>query len=95
MKNFTNLLRLTAPKAPVRTLPNPSQQRNAGFHPPPPSIPRPHTAPTGTPQNTVHRPSSLATAWVGSYRIAYQVLDGELVVLVVEVGDRRDVHRDI
>ncbi|OKI56109.1 type II toxin-antitoxin system RelE family toxin [Streptomyces sp. MJM1172] len=32
---------------------------------------------------------------VGSYRIAYQVLDGELVVLVVKVGDRRDVHRGI
>ncbi|MGW6971980.1 hypothetical protein [Streptomyces sp. NPDC054952] len=27
--------------------------------------------------------------------IAHQVLDGELVVLVVEVGDRRDAYRRI
>ncbi|MFD3551436.1 type II toxin-antitoxin system RelE/ParE family toxin [Streptomyces goshikiensis] len=40
-------------------------------------------------------PSGLYRLRVGSYRVAYQVLDGELVVLVVEVGDRRDVHRDI
>ncbi|MFB7785710.1 type II toxin-antitoxin system RelE/ParE family toxin [Streptomyces vinaceus] len=40
-------------------------------------------------------PSGLYRLRVGSYRIAYQVLDGELVVLVVEVGDRRDVHRAI
>ncbi len=32
---------------------------------------------------------------VGSYRVAYQVLDGELVVLVVKVGDRREVYRTI
>ena len=30
---------------------------------------------------------------VGNYRIAYQVNDGELVVLVVKVGNRRDIHR--
>ncbi|MGW6411922.1 type II toxin-antitoxin system RelE family toxin [Streptomyces vinaceus] len=40
-------------------------------------------------------PSSLYRLRVGSYRIAHQVLDGELVVLVVKVGDRRDVHRTI
>lgn len=40
-------------------------------------------------------PSGLYRLRVGSYRIAYQVLDGELVVLVVKVGDRRDVCRDI
>ncbi|MFD6231026.1 type II toxin-antitoxin system RelE/ParE family toxin [Streptomyces sp. NPDC060232] len=40
-------------------------------------------------------PSGLYRLRVGSYRIAYQVLDGELVVLVVKVGDRRDVYRTI
>ncbi|MFK0044906.1 type II toxin-antitoxin system RelE/ParE family toxin [Streptomyces sp. NPDC090741] len=40
-------------------------------------------------------PSGLYQLRVGSYRIAYQVLDGELVILVVKVGDRRDVYRDI
>ncbi|MFD6184052.1 type II toxin-antitoxin system RelE/ParE family toxin [Streptomyces goshikiensis] len=58
----------------------------------------PHRFPGPTPPPPGHRrtgPSSRATAWVGSYRIAYQVLDGELVVLVVEVGDRRDVYRGI
>lgn len=40
-------------------------------------------------------PSGLYRLRVGSDRIAYQVLDGELVVLVVKVGDRRDVCRDI
>ncbi|MEU2832415.1 type II toxin-antitoxin system RelE/ParE family toxin [Streptomyces lavendulae] len=40
-------------------------------------------------------PSGLYRLQVGSYRIAYQVLDGELVILVVKVGDRRDVYRGI
>ncbi|QES48599.1 plasmid stabilization protein [Streptomyces venezuelae] len=40
-------------------------------------------------------PSGLYRLRVGSYRIAYQVLDGELVILVVKVGDRRDIYRTI
>ncbi|WP_353479728.1 type II toxin-antitoxin system RelE/ParE family toxin [Streptomyces sp. ALI-76-A] len=32
---------------------------------------------------------------VGSYRVAYQINDGELVILVVKVGDRRDVNRNL
>lgn len=31
---------------------------------------------------------------VGSFRILYEVVDDELVVLVVRVGHRRSVHRD-
>ena len=30
----------------------------------------------------------------GRYRIVYEVRDAELVVLVVRVGDRRDIYRD-
>lgn len=30
---------------------------------------------------------------VGDYRVIYQVRDAELVVLVVTVGDRREVYR--
>ncbi|MEU8462530.1 type II toxin-antitoxin system RelE/ParE family toxin [Streptomyces sp. NPDC029003] len=40
-------------------------------------------------------PSGLYRLRVGSHRIAYQVLDGELVILVVKVGDRRDAYRTI
>lgn len=40
-------------------------------------------------------PSGLYRLRVGSYRVAYQVLDGELVILVVKVGDRRDIYRTI
>ncbi|GGR88173.1 translation repressor RelE [Streptomyces humidus] len=40
-------------------------------------------------------PSGLYRLRVGSYRVAYQVDDGELVVLVVKVGDRRDVYRNL
>lgn len=40
-------------------------------------------------------PSGLYRLRVGSYRVAYQINDGELVILVVEVGDRRDVYRSL
>jgi mRNA interferase RelE/StbE len=40
-------------------------------------------------------PSGLYRLRVGGYRVAYQVVDGELVVLVVKVGDRRDVYRGV
>ncbi|MFI0271421.1 type II toxin-antitoxin system RelE/ParE family toxin [Streptomyces luteogriseus] len=40
-------------------------------------------------------PSGLYRLRVGSYRVAYQINDGELVVLVVKVGDRRDVYRNL
>jgi len=32
---------------------------------------------------------------VGSYRIIYQVKDRELLVLVVHLGDRREVYRQL
>ncbi|MDT3726622.1 type II toxin-antitoxin system RelE/ParE family toxin [Streptomyces sp. DSM 41972] len=40
-------------------------------------------------------PSGLYRLRVGSYRIAYQINDGELVILVIKVGDRRDVYRSL
>jgi mRNA interferase RelE/StbE len=40
-------------------------------------------------------PSGLYRLRVGSYRVAYQVNAGELVVLVVKVGDRRDGYRNL
>ncbi|MFD7922323.1 type II toxin-antitoxin system RelE/ParE family toxin [Streptomyces sp. NPDC059740] len=40
-------------------------------------------------------PSGLYRLRVGSHRVAYRVEDGELVVLVVKVGDRREVYRGI
>ncbi|MCH0556313.1 type II toxin-antitoxin system RelE/ParE family toxin [Streptomyces sp. MUM 16J] len=40
-------------------------------------------------------PSGLYRLRVGSYRVAYQIDDGELVVLVVKVGDRRDIYRNL
>ena len=30
---------------------------------------------------------------VGDYRVVYEVLDGELVVLVVRIAQRREVYR--
>ncbi|MFJ2114569.1 type II toxin-antitoxin system RelE/ParE family toxin [Streptomyces sp. NPDC087850] len=36
-------------------------------------------------------PSGLHRLRVDGHRIAYHILDGELVILAVEVGDRRDV----
>ncbi|WP_284578542.1 type II toxin-antitoxin system RelE/ParE family toxin [Streptomyces sp. 2P-4] len=40
-------------------------------------------------------PSGLYRLRVGNYRVAYQVDNGELVILVVKVGDRRDVYRNL
>lgn len=40
-------------------------------------------------------PSGLYRLRVGTYRVAYQINDGELVILVVKVGDRRDVYRNL
>jgi mRNA interferase RelE/StbE len=40
-------------------------------------------------------PSGLYRLRVGSYRVAYQVNDGELVILVVKGGDRRGVYRNL
>ncbi|GAB1329228.1 type II toxin-antitoxin system RelE family toxin [Streptomyces sennicomposti] len=40
-------------------------------------------------------PSGLYRLRVGSYRIAYQINEGELLILVVKVGDRRDVYRNL
>ncbi|MEU4179202.1 type II toxin-antitoxin system RelE/ParE family toxin [Streptomyces sp. NPDC026589] len=38
-------------------------------------------------------PSGLYRLRVGNYRVAYQVEDGELIILVVKVGNRRDDYR--
>jgi mRNA interferase RelE/StbE len=40
-------------------------------------------------------PSGLYRLRVGNYRVAYQINDGELVILVVKVGDRRNVCRNL
>ncbi|MFE7620536.1 type II toxin-antitoxin system RelE/ParE family toxin [Streptomyces sp. NPDC057496] len=40
-------------------------------------------------------PSGLYRLRVGSYRVAYQINEGELVILVVKMGDRRDVYRNL
>ncbi len=40
-------------------------------------------------------PSDLYRLRVGNHRVAYQINDGELVILVVKVGDRRNVYRDL
>lgn len=40
-------------------------------------------------------PSDLYQLRVGNYRVAYQINDGELVILVVKAGDRRDVYRNL
>lgn len=38
-------------------------------------------------------PSGLYRLRVGNYRVAYLVQDGELTILVVKVGNPRDVYR--
>ncbi|MET9058201.1 type II toxin-antitoxin system RelE/ParE family toxin [Streptomyces antibioticus] len=40
-------------------------------------------------------PSGLHRLRVGGHRVAHQINDGELVVLVVKVGARRDVYRNL
>ncbi|MFE2035846.1 type II toxin-antitoxin system RelE/ParE family toxin [Streptomyces scopuliridis] len=40
-------------------------------------------------------PSGLCRLRVGSYRIAYQIDDGELLILVIKIGDRRDIYRNL
>lgn len=40
-------------------------------------------------------PSGLYRLRVGSCRVAYQINDGELIVLVVKAGDRRGVYRNL
>ncbi|WUH93365.1 type II toxin-antitoxin system RelE/ParE family toxin [Streptomyces sp. NBC_00433] len=40
-------------------------------------------------------PHDLFRLRVGDFRVAYRVDDGELVVLVVRVGHRRDVYRNL
>ena len=32
---------------------------------------------------------------VGDYRVLYQIQDDRLIVIVVDVGNRRDVYRDL
>ncbi|WEH40139.1 type II toxin-antitoxin system RelE/ParE family toxin [Streptomyces sp. AM 2-1-1] len=39
--------------------------------------------------------SGLYRLRVGNYRVAYQVENDRLVILVVKVGDRRDVYRNV
>ncbi|WP_107116301.1 type II toxin-antitoxin system RelE family toxin [Streptomyces sp. NRRL F-4489] len=69
---------------------------------------RPHRGDGGTAGGSVHRAGrragvtgafrpATAARWrlrVGSYRVAYQLNDGELVILVMKVDDRRDAYRD-
>ncbi|MEV7421310.1 type II toxin-antitoxin system RelE/ParE family toxin [Streptomyces sp. NPDC091212] len=40
-------------------------------------------------------PSGLYRLRVGNYRVAYQVEDDALIILVVKAGDRHDVYRGI
>ena len=38
-------------------------------------------------------PDDIYRLRVGNYRIVYQIADKKLIVLVVKVGDRKDVYR--
>ena len=40
-------------------------------------------------------PSGLYRLRVGNYKVAYQINNGELVILVVKVGNRRDVYGNL
>jgi len=39
-------------------------------------------------------PGSMYRIRVGDYRVVYQILDREVIVIVVRVGHRREVYRD-
>ncbi len=39
-------------------------------------------------------PDNLFRIRIGPYRIIYTIEDDKLIVLVVEIGDRKDVYRD-
>lgn len=41
----------------------------------------------------LHDKEALYRIRVGDYRVIYQIRDSQLLVLVVKVGDRRDVYR--
>lgn len=32
---------------------------------------------------------------VGNYRIIYEILDAQIIVVVIKIGHRRDVYRDL
>ena len=49
--------------------------------------PRPHG------HKTLDGKKKLYRIRVGAYRVVYQVRDGELIVLIIRVGDRKEVYR--
>lgn len=51
--------------------------------------PRPHDA------SKLQSPEELYRIRVGDYRIVYQIEDDRLVVLIVKVGNRREVYRNL
>lgn len=51
------------------------------------SVPRPAGAKKLSGEDGVYR------ARVGSYRILYDIYDSELVVLIIKVGNRREVYK--
>jgi mRNA interferase RelE/StbE len=51
------------------------------------ATPRPHGVEKLTDQDDVYRVCE------GDYRILYRIKDDELLVLVVKVGDRKDIYR--
>ncbi|HZF89437.1 type II toxin-antitoxin system RelE family toxin [Streptomyces sp.] len=60
-----------------------------------PRTPAPTPASHHRPRDEQRQPPAISRRLrAGSHRVAYQVNDGELVVLVVKVGDRRDVYRN-
>ncbi|WP_338275596.1 type II toxin-antitoxin system RelE family toxin [Corallococcus caeni] len=45
------------------------------------------------PTTTYTKGSNYLRIRVGDYRVIYQVEDGRLVVLIVELGHRREIYR--